>query len=276
MEILRSRVGVSQRVNDIIVAENQRRSLERDFKRVLNVPGLEMNSPDAILPTTHPALSPLDLDSGRLVEAALKNRMDLLIAQLQVAISLVNRDVARNQLLPDVSLFFEGSRTTLGLTSRDVMNHYKDGPQENWTGGVRVSIPIGEIAPRARYRAASLQHILSVNTLEQRKRAIEQDVYDAIDGVVETWQQIQAAGEEIDMTQRIYEGEQQLFERGIRTSTEVLDAAQFVANAKIHRISAISGFEIAKVQLAYAVGAHLGYDRVDLVPYGDKPPKSHP
>lgn len=272
MEILRSRVGIAQRVNDIIVAENQRRALERDFKRTLNVPGLSMDTPDVVVPSTEPDLRPVAVNSGELVQLALKNRMDLLVAQIQVAMSLVNRDVARNKLLPDVSLFFEGSRTTLGLTSRDTLNSYKDGPQENWTGGVRLTVPIGEVSNRARYRQAVLQHALSLNGLAQRKLAIEQDVYDAIDSVVQSWQQIQAASEEIDLTQRIYEGEQQLFERSIRTSTEVLDAAQFVANAKVRRISAIAGFEIAKVQLAYAIGAHLGYDRVDLVPYGAKRP----
>lgn len=270
LEITRSRVGVSQRVNAIITSENQRRVQERNFKRVLNAPGLSLDTPDVILPLSVPDLAPLVLDSGKLVELALQERMDLLVAQLQVAASLVNRDVARNQVLPDVSLFFEGSRTTLGLNQQDTLNRYKDGPKENWTGGVKVSIPIGSIGSRARYRQAALQYTLALNNLEQRKTIVVQDVYDAVDSVVQSWQQIQAATEEIAMTQQIYEGEQQLFERGIRTSTEVLEAADFVANAKIRRASAIAAFEIAKVELAYAVGAHLGYDRIELVPHGER------
>lgn len=271
MEILRSRVGIAQRVNNIIVSTNNRRFLERDFKRVLNMPGIGIDSPEVILPNTPPELEPLSLDTEKLVKLALDARMDLMIAQLQVAVALIDKDVARNQLLPDVSLFFEGSRTAFGLKSRDTLDQADDGEIENWAGGVRVSIPIGGIGSRARMRQASLRHVASLNTLEQRKRIIIQDVYDAVDRVTQSWQQIQAAEEEIAMTQRIYEAELQLFERSIRTSTEVLDAAQFVANAQVRHLSAVAEFQIAKVELAYATGAHLGYARVELVPHGGKP-----
>jgi len=270
MEILRSEVGIAQRVNNLIVATTNARLIERELKRTLNLPDLGLATETAILTASEPELFPLSLETSSLVEHAMQNRMDLLVSQLQLAMDLLDRDVARNQLLPDVSVVFEHSRVALGLDRGDTINASDDSDDWRTAGYIRFSMPIGNTAARARLRQSALRYASSLNSLEQREQLIEQDVYDAVDLLNQSWQQIRASEEEISLARGIYQGELQLFERSIRTSTEVLDAAQFLANAQVRRIQAIAEYEMAKVQLAYVTGTHLGYAQVELEPYDER------
>jgi outer membrane protein TolC len=264
LEITRSKMGLSQRVNSIILAETSRKILDREMKRIMNLNHLPLTSQSVIILKSEPTLFALDIDRDNLVVTALENRMDLLEAQLQVAIELLDKDVARNQLLPDLSLNYNYSSGILSEHFNSGISKLDNVDSSSWGVGVTFSYPLGNGAAKARLRQASQRHALSLNTLERRSLLIQQEVNNAIDRLIQSWQLIQAAIQETIFAQQIYTGELKQFESGFRTSTEVLDAAQFVANAQIRHIQAIADFEISKVELAYATGAQLGYADVIL------------
>tara|TARA_Y100001934_G_C12380771_1_gene792246 strand:+ start:894 stop:2567 length:1674 start_codon:yes stop_codon:yes gene_type:complete len=264
LEITRSLVGLSQRVNTIIAAETSRKILDRELKRIMNLKHLPLTSQSVIVLQSDPTLFPLELDRFELTTAALKNRMDLLESQLQVAIELMDKDVARNQLLPDVSLGFNYTSGALNEQFGGAFRELDNPDSSSWQVGLTFSYPLGNDAAKARHRQAALRHALSLNSLERRRLVIQQGVHDAIDRLIQSWQQIQAAIRETVLAQQIYQGELKQFESGFRTSTEVLDAAQSMAHAQVRHVRAISEFEISKVELAYATGAQLGYAEVKL------------
>ena len=53
----------------------------------------------------------------------------------------------------------------------------------------------------------------------------------------------------------------------MRTSTDVLEAADFLAEGQIREIRALAGYEIAKIEIAFATGPLLGKGRVRITPY---------
>ena len=59
-----------------------------------------------------------------------------------------------------------------------------------------------------------------------------------------------------------YRAEQKQFELGLRTSTEVLEAAAYLADAQSSEIRALAAYEISQIDIAYATGALIGRDRV--------------
>lgn len=264
LEIVRSQVGLSQRVNTMIISETTRRAIEREIKRILNLPGLDLTSDTALLPATEPELFPFSINRSNLIAHALKERMDLLMSQIQVAVDLVDKDVARNQVLPDLTVDFQYSANSLGTTFKNGVDAFDDAQKTVWGTGLTLSIPIGNQGAKARLRQSVLRHASSLNSLEQRRRIITQEVLDAVDRLSQSWQLIQAAVREIELAQSIYQGELKQFESGMRTSTEVLDAAQFVANAQIRHVQAIADYEISKVEVAYATGTQLGYAQVEI------------
>jgi outer membrane protein len=132
--------------------------------------------------------------------------------------------------------------------------------------GVQVEIPIGNEAARSRLRGAMLQRLQTLATREQRELLIRQEVLNAIDQLEANWQRILAARQRVNAEARVLEVEIRQFEQGLRTSTEVLEAQTRLANAKLSEISAVSDYEIAQVDIAFATGTVLGTSRVEWEP----------
>ena len=65
---------------------------------------------------------------------------------------------------------------------------------------------------------------------------------------------------------RLHEAEKRQFELGMRTSTDVLDAQTNFANAQSAEISALTEYQIALVDLAYATGTILGAAHIQWAP----------
>jgi len=267
LEVTRSRAGVSRAVDDIIRAETTRREAERELKRIMNVPGMGVGSPTVLLIRTDPRPRRLTFDVNQLADDAVTLRMEMLELELQLAVDALNLDVARNQVLPLVSLDFSFNYLGTDTSLFNSLDELVSGNRENWSVGTLVEIPLGNKAAKSRQRQAVLQRSLTLVTREQRDISIRKEVYDANDRLEEAWRRILAAREETLFSSQTYKGEEQQFLAGVRTSSDVLRAADFLAEAQIREISGLTEYEIAKVALAFATGNVLGKGRVRLVPY---------
>ena len=65
---------------------------------------------------------------------------------------------------------------------------------------------------------------------------------------------------------RVVDAETRQFNQGLRTSTDVLDAQTRLADAQSSEISAITDYQIAQVDIAFASGNLLGAAGVSLRP----------
>ena len=88
----------------------------------------------------------------------------------------------------------------------------------------------------------------------------------SLDTLEENWQRILAARQEVILAGRTYDAERRQFEMGLRTSTEVFEAAARLAGAQSREIRALTAYEISQVDRAYACGALLGRDRAVFEP----------
>src|SRR5207302_8157709 len=100
VETVRAQSGDADSVEAIITAENTVRDRERELKRLLNSPDLDMQSATEIVPATEPRPLYLELDVPNLVSRAMTQRMELLDTELQIALETANVRVARHELLP--------------------------------------------------------------------------------------------------------------------------------------------------------------------------------
>ena len=267
IEVTRAQAGVSRRIEDIIVAETNRRTTERELKRVMNVPDLGMGTRTAIITRTDPNPLRYRFDIDALTAEAVANRMEMLELELQLAVDAIAVDVAENDELPLVNLDYSygylGRDNALASTlDRTVSRDFSD-----WRVGLQVEVPLGNQAARSRTRRAMLQRIFTLNSRDQRAQGIRKEVYDSADLLEEAWQRILAAREETLLAARTFDGEKRQFLGGVRTSTDVLDAADQLADAQIREVNALAGYEIAKVDLAFATGNVLGHGHVRLEPH---------
>ena len=267
IEVTRSRAGVARAGDDSSRAETTRREAERELKRIMNVPGMGVGSPTVLLVRTDPNPMRLTFDVNQLAEDAVNVRMEMLELELQLAVDALNLDVARNQTLPLVSLDFSLNYLGTDTSLFNSLDELVSGSRQNWIVGTSVEVPLGNKAAKSRLRQAVLQRSLTLVNREQRGIGIRKEVYDANDRLEEAWRRILAAREETLFSSQTYKGEEQQFLAGVRTSSDVLRAADFLAEAQIREISGLTEYEIAKVALAFATGTVLGKGRVRLVPY---------
>ncbi len=266
IEITRAQSGVASRLEAIIIAQTTVQARQRDLKRIINRPDMPINSVTAITPTTLPRPVGLDLPADELADYAVENRMEMLELELQLAIDASTVDLQRNARLPLVTLDYTYNINGLGSSFGNAFDQLSDRSFEDWSFGVSAEIPIGNERAKARVHRAVLQRVQRLSTRQQRDLAIRQEVYDALDQLEQNWQRILAARQEVILAGRTYDAEQRQFDVGIRTSTDVLDAATNLADAQSREIRALTDYQISQIDLAFATGTLLGSARVRWEP----------
>ncbi|MBL8764145.1 MAG: TolC family protein [Phycisphaerae bacterium] len=268
VEIIRAQSGMADRVEAIIVAENAIRQQQRELKRLMNTPGLDLESRVLVTPTTDPSPTPFELDAEALAGGAIESRMELAQVELQLLQDATTIEFNRNQVLPvlnlDASYTFAGLGTTFSGSNRVLT----DGQFQSGSFGFSGEIPLGNEAAEARLRRAVLTRLQRLISRESRRKTIRQEVFDAVDRIGAGWQRILAARQATVLAARTLEAEQRQFDVGQRTSTDVLDAAARLADAQSSEIRALSDYQSAQVDLAVATGTLLGSARVDWTPIG--------
>ncbi len=131
-----------------------------------------------------------------------------------------------------------------------------------WEVALNAEIPIGNEAAEARVHRAVLTRLQRLATRSDREQAIKEEVLGALDNLEAAWQRIRAAVQTVYAEELNYDAEYGQYQLGLRNSTEVLDAENRMAEAKIAEIIAIVDYQIAQVDLAFATGMLLGAAKV--------------
>lgn len=266
VEVTRAEAGVAQRIESIIQADNDLRDREREFKRIIQMPDLPMNSPTLITTASDPTPRRYALDPQGLASLAIEKRMEMLELELQIASDAASIDLARNQTLPQLALEYTYNVNGLGPSWSDSFDLLSDKRFEDHTAALRFELPLGNEAAESRLRRALLQRIQRLASKEARKSQIEQEVLTAVDQLNTNWQRILAAQQNVLASQREFEAEQRQFDQQLRTSTDVLNANTNLANARLAEIQAVTEYQIAQVDIAFATGTILGASRIRWAP----------
>jgi len=273
VEIIRAQAGMAERLEGIIIAENNAKDRERELKKFLNKSGLTMQTPTVLIAATQPDPVHYELAKQQMVTKALENRMEMLELQLQLAQDASKIDYMRNQALPLVTLDYRYNVNGLGATRSDSFDLIYDKNFEDHSLGLQLLVPLGNQAARSRLLQAFYLRRQRLTSKQNRQQLIELEVLNAIDQLEANWQRILAGRQNVILAGRLFEAEKRQFELGLRTSTDVLDAQTRFAEAQSAEILALTEYQIAQVDLAFATGTLLGAAKVQwqpLVPQTEK------
>jgi outer membrane protein TolC len=266
VEVIRAEAGVAAQLEAIIVAENSVRDRERELKQILNKPGLKTQSSTVLIPATEADPVHYELAGDRVVTAAIENRMEMLELELQLAKDASTVDYLRNQALPLVTLNYTYNINGLGATRPDAYDLLFDKKFEDHVLGLQLHVPLGNVAAKSRLRQAFYQRRQRLATRQSRITLIEVEVLKAVDQLEANWQRILASRQNAILSGRLFQAEKRQFELGLRTSTDVLDAQTKFAQAQSAEILALTEYQIAQVDLAFATGILLGAAKVQWEP----------
>ncbi|HVT89146.1 MAG TPA: TolC family protein [Tepidisphaeraceae bacterium] len=266
VEIIRAESGVADNVEAVIVAENAVRDRQRELKRIINQTGLEMGTPTILVPASLPRPLEYKFDPDKVVKTALSQRMEMLELEFQILQQASSVAFAKQDLLPLVSMNYRYRVNGLGPTLDDSFQLLNDKRFEDHSVGLQIQVPLGNEAAKARLRQALAGRMQRLMTKEQRSLAIQQEVYNALDTIQADWQRILASEKRTILNSRLLEAEIRQFDLGLRTSTDVLNAQTALADAQSSEISALTDYQIAQVDLAFATGMLLGASGVSWDP----------
>ncbi len=266
VDIVRAQSGVADRVEQIIRAQNDVQLGERALKVLLNLPGLDANSPTHFELVSPPDPVEYAFDASALNASAIENRMELLELELQLARDAAAIAFSENQKLPLVALQYTYRINGLGGSIDSSIDTLTRNNFETWTVGLNAEIPLGNEQRKASLAQSILSRLQRLATRDAREQSITREVYDAVDQLSSTWNRILAAREAVLLSSRVLEAEQRQFNVGRSTTTDVLNADANLANARLTEIRAIVDYQIAQIDLAVATGTLLGQSKVDWSP----------
>jgi outer membrane protein TolC len=232
----------------------------------MNRPDMPLHAKIRIDPKTEPNPLKLNVDPEKLVDVALRNRMDTIQWELELAIEELQLEVTRNATLPDLSLRYSYVTQTDAGDAGHAVGSFGDETSDTHSISLSASIPLGNRAAKARLERARLRQLQNQISYADFRRSVRQDVYDAVRDLNNSWRSILAAEKDVEANLRTYRVEQSQFEIGAQTSTQVLRTAAELAEAQLRRIQALAGYEIAQINLAWVSGTLLGYSQIILEP----------
>ena len=264
IEIVRSEAGLSRRIEAVINAETMVEDRQLDLQRIMNRKDMPLNAKIRIVTKTQPHPLGLHIDEEKLIRIALDNRMETIRLELQLAIDDLNIELARNATLPDLTLNYNYATQTQAGDIGHAFGDFGDKFTDSHSVGLSASIPMGNRAAKARLERTKLQQLQDKASYARLRQYIQQDVYDAVRALSNSWRRILAAEQNVDAAYRDYKVEQSQFQLGVRTSTDVLYSATGLADAQLSRIRALAEYEIAQIYLAQATGTLLGHSQIIL------------
>ena len=266
IEVKRAEAALAQSLESIIFADNNLRNRQREMKLTLNKAGLETAGSTAIIPTTEPNPMHYTFDDTVLVSQATENRMEMLELELEIAKAVSQIDYLKNQALPIINLNYTYNINGTGATRTDSQDLLFDNDFADHRLGLQLNIPLGNGRAKSNLRQAYYQRRQILASKEGRTALVEVEVLNALDQLETNWQRILATRQSTLLEARLYEAEVHQFENGLTTSTDVRETQSNLTNAQSTEINALTEYQIALVDLAYATGTLLGAAQIDWEP----------
>jgi outer membrane protein TolC len=241
IEVTRAQVQMANERQRLLVARNDRDRAEVQLLRVL---GLRMDL--HIDPTDRLRFTPAeDVSMTAAIETAKEMRADLRAQQRRETLSKLNYDAVKWERLPSIGAFADAGG--IGLDPAD--------SRFTRTVGVSLRIPVFDGGRREARRAESASNVRQ----EQIKGRdlllqIEAEIRLAFESLQSAEGQIQVADQGLQLSENELAQARRRYEGGVGASVEVADAQTRLARARDNRTAALFLHNLAKIELASAMG----------------------
>jgi outer membrane protein len=267
IELNRAEFGVTDRLEQLIVANTNLKLAQRQLKFLLNDAKYPIESEVGFSPSTPPTLLQYAFDREKLVNQATVNRLELLEIELKLAEDATRIDLLKNQTLPLFTLDYSyGALSNSAGSFGNAYGNVLNGEFNDWYVGFKFEMPVTNEARLARLNRAVEQRLQRLSTKTLQDLTVKREINDSLDIVEQHWQRILAARQQVGIAGMNYDAELKQFKEGLRTMTEVLEMLTRLGDSQMKEIRAITDYQIALIDLSFATGTLLGYTNVSFSP----------
>lgn len=278
LEVLNAEATVAQREADILQAEALIRQGEDILKSLVNPSAEGDIRALRLVPMDKPAFKPAAVSFDEALAQALASRPDLAANRTTILNSRIDFGVARNQLLPKLDLQLSywspgisGDRilylnddpflgVVIGKVSGSGSNAFRDATKfryRNWTVGLTLSVPVGDVVGRANLALARLALDQNTARVKNQEQQISLEVGDAVRSVETDAKRVDAYRIARELAAKRLEAETKKLGVGLTTNYFVLQYQEELANAKSMEIKALVDYNLSLARLERSVGSSL-------------------
>jgi outer membrane protein TolC len=274
MDVLKAESEVATRQQDLTVArtnlELQELYMKNAITRSFDDPVLQELP---VVPTDHLAaqIQPETEPLQQGIADALKNRTEILENALDLSNRELTRKSARNNLLPQLSLYgfysgtafggvpnpaFASSNTApggYGGTLQDALNN----SSPEYQVGLQLQMPLRNRQAKADQYRTELEYRQSQVYAEELKKNIVIEVRNARYAVEQGASRVDAAKQARDLAQRTLDIMQKEQKLGAGSNQQTLSAEHDLSMAESALVTAQTAYEKARIQLKYSTGSVL-------------------
>jgi outer membrane protein TolC len=287
IEVLNAEATVARREADILQAEAMVRRSRDQLGTLLNLGADEGAKGRLVVPADKPTLKPLQITYEEALQKAMARRPELESAKYAVDTKHINFTVARNQLLPQLDLklvkaspgisgaqfFYDPTNPFLpptlgdkGSASRAFRDAFKF-LYNNWTVGLTLSIPFGDVVGRANYAYARLDLEQSQARLKNEEQQIALEVSDAVLSLETAAKSVDAYRVARELAEKQLDAEMKKLNVGLSTNYFVLTYQDALSSARSLELKALVDYNVAMANIAKVTGSTLETRNITLSDY---------
>jgi len=287
IEVLNAEATVALREANILQAEAQVKRSQDQLRTLLNLDADKGTRSQALLPADQPEFKPYTITLDEALAQALARRPDLETVKSTIATKAVNFRFAKNQRLPQLDLqlvkaspgisgaqfIYDPDNPFLPPTIGDAgsaSQAFKDTFKflyNNWTAGLTLTIPVGDVVGKANYAYAKLDLEQAQARLKTQEQQVFLEVSDAVRTLETAAKSVDAYRIARELSERQLEAEMKKLNVGMSTNYYVLEYQDRLATARSSELRALVDYNIALANIARVTGTTLETRNITLSDY---------
>lgn len=277
IEVLNAEATVARREADILQAEAMVKRSQDQLKTLLNQGGDPSAKGQNLRPADTPSFKPFTISLDEAFEKAMARRPDLEVAKSTIETKRINFRYAKNQTLPQLDLqlvkaspgisgaqfIYDPNNPFLPPTPGDqgsAAQAFRDTFKflyNNWTAGVTLTIPLGDVVGRANYAYAKLDLEQTQAYLKNQEQQIYLEVSDAVLTLETAAKSVDAYRIARELAEKQLEAEMKKLAVGMSTNYFVLTYQDALASARSMELKALIDYNVAVANIAKVTGSTL-------------------
>ena len=277
IEVLNAEATVARREADILQAEALVKRNQDQLRMLLNLGVDGQGRKEAVLPADKPAFRPYAITVEEAYGLALARRPDLDASKSTIETKAVNYRFAKNQRLPQLDLrlvkaspgisgrqyIYDPANPfgdPIGVLEGSASKAFKDSFKflyNNWTAGLTLTIPFGDVVGKAQYAYAKLDLEQAQARLKSQEQQIYLEVSDAVRTLETAAKAVDAYRVARELAERQLEAEMKKLNVGMSTNYFVLTYQDALASARTMEMRALVDYNIALATIAKVTGTTL-------------------
>jgi len=258
VDLLESETGLIQREEALLQLEGQLKGSEDYLKLITNLvddPEL-WNAEIAATELPQFKVEPVDLVSS--VKEAFEHRPDYKMAQFDLKNKDVKVKLSWDNLMPQVDLV--GSFALNGLTSeyeKSTSQAFDDADYDDWSVGVKVSVPFGFQKERADLRINKLEKQKALIGFYRLEQSIILELRDVTRWVDINSRKVKTAKKRRETEQKRYNAAKERFRAGLLSTHDKLEYQEDYESAEVNYLKAIIDYNKSLNKLKKVTGTTL-------------------